>query len=122
MEFDNLLEHGVYLSCRHECACGDVLMLGLLCFGWATLGWVCTTRCLHVGRRLVSTPVGLLKLYRRENGKRRLGNGRSDGLSPRGMFRFAHCLTHGCVALLGLHCLITCASGTSVGTSVGTTL
>ena len=33
-------EHGVYLSCRHECACGDVLMLGLLCFGWATLGWV----------------------------------------------------------------------------------
>ena len=34
-------EHGVYLSCRHECACGDVLMLGLLCFVWATLGLGC---------------------------------------------------------------------------------
>ena len=34
-------EHGVYLSCRHECACGDVLLLGLLCFVWATLGLGC---------------------------------------------------------------------------------
>ena len=35
-------------------------------------------------------------------------------------------VTHGCVALLGLHLfgvvLINCASGTRIGTSVGTTL
>ena len=54
----------------------------LLC--WATLGWfvfrLSTSRwktCIYA--------VGLLMQYR-ENGKRRLGSGRSAGLIPRGMF------------------------------------
>ena len=66
------------------CCCLDCSAL----LGLHFVGLSSDSDSLHVGGRLV--PVGLLMQYR-ENGKRRLGNGRSDGLSPRGMFRFANC-------------------------------
>ena len=80
------------------CCLGCSALLGLHLVGLSS-----DSDSLHVGGRLV--PVGMLMLYRRENGKRRLGNGRSDGLSPRGMFRFALCfawatLVWGCLIKL----------------------
>ena len=74
------------------CCLGCSALVGLHLVGLQLVGL--SSDSLHLGERLVSVPVGLLMLYRRENGKRRLGNGRSDG----------------------------CSSGTRIGTSVGTTL
>ena len=102
------------------CCLGCSALFGLLLVGLSSYS-------LHAGGRLAHGQPGLLMLYRRENEKRPLRYGRSDGLSPRGMFRFAHCrdprlCCFGWATLVWGCLILNCASGTSVGTSVGTTL